>query len=203
MTYYIGNETPIAELLGENNPKYFYGLRRTDDGLLYFIRINQLTDNAEDDIIIINDPGPAAENFEDFEYGVDFFDGRLEEDHSRPYENLHWDQYRWDTKNCFYYINDKGELIARVNREYIYPASFTASITNATMTVTAVESNTGIIKKNMSLEGTGIQHPTTIVAQLTSTETDNSLGKKGTYTVSVSYDGTPPAVTSTSITGTL
>lgn len=203
MTYYIGNETPISELLGEGNPKYFYALRRTDDGDLYFAKINQITDNGDNDVITVNNIGPAGENFEDFEYGVDFFDGRLEEDHSRPYANLQWDQYRWDTKNASYYINDRGELIARINREYRYPAVFTASITNTTMTVTAVNFGSGIIKIGMTLIGAKVQNPTTILAQLTSTEADDSLGKAGTYTVSVNYDGTPPVVTSTTITGTI
>jgi hypothetical protein len=203
MTYYIGNETPISQLIGDGNPKYFYALRRTEDGDLYFAKINQITDNDDNDIITINNSGPAAENFEDFEYGVDFFDGRLEEDHSRPYANLQWDQYRWDTKNSYYYINDKGELVVRINREYRYPAIFTASITGTTMTVTAVNDGSGIIRTSMALDGAKVQTPTTVVTQLTSTETDSSLGGKGTYTVSVNYDGTPPVVTSTTITGTL
>jgi hypothetical protein len=71
------------------------------------------------------------------------------------------------------------------------------------MTVTATDNTSGIIKKGMALTGTGVQLPTTILAQLTSTETSGTLGRKGTYTVSVNYDGTPPAVTSTIITGTL
>jgi hypothetical protein len=60
-------------------------------------------------------------DYPDFEYGVDFFDGRLEEDHSRPYANLQWDQYRWDNKNVYYYINTAGEFIVRVNQSYVYP----------------------------------------------------------------------------------
>jgi hypothetical protein len=203
MTYYIGNETPIAELLGEGNPKFFYGLRRTDDGLLYFGKIDQLADNQEADVITINVAGPNAENFEDFSYGTDYFDGRLQSDHSRPYENLYWDQYRWDTKNCYYYINANGELVARVNKEYIYPATFTASITNTTMTVTAFEDASGIIKKGMTLVGAGIESPTTVVAQLTSTETNGSNGGIGTYTVSVNYDGSPAPVAATTVIGTL
>ena len=118
MTYYIG-QVSIQDLLGANNPRYFYGLRRDEGGMLYFVKSDQLT--SEDDITI-NDPGLAENDFTGFEYGVDFFDGRLEEDHSRPYTNLHWDQYRWDNRNMFYYINDNGEFIVRLNKQYIYPA---------------------------------------------------------------------------------
>lgn len=119
MTYYVGNEYNLNDLLGEGNPRYFYAIRRTDDGLLYFAKIDQLKDLAQ---IIINDPGLSEYDYENFSYGVDFFDGRLSADHSRPYANLHWDQYRWDNKTCYYYINSNGEFVVRINQEYTYPA---------------------------------------------------------------------------------
>lgn len=119
MTYYVGNENNLADLLGNDNPRFFYALRRTEDGLLYFAKIDQIKDSGE---IIINDSGLAQDDFTDFEYGVDFFDGRLEEDHSRPYKNLHWDQIRWDSKNMYYYINENGEFVVRINQPYNYPA---------------------------------------------------------------------------------
>ena len=195
MTYYIGNEVNLDDVLGAGNPRYFYALRRTDSGDLFFSKIDQLQDT---DAITINSPGPNAENFEDFEYGVDYFDGRLPEDHSRPFENLYFDQYRWDGKNCFYYINETtGELVVRINQSYTaYPAGFTAAISGTTMTVSAVEY--GIIRVGMTLSGLGVSAATTILAQLTGT-----TGNTGTYTVSVDYDGTPPAVTSTGILGSV
>jgi hypothetical protein len=118
MTYYIGNENTLSELLGQGQARYFYGLRRDDEGLLFFTKIDQLTDS--DGVVTINVAGSNADNYEEFEYGVDYFDGRLELDHSRPYPNLYFDQYRWDTKNCFYYINGNGELVVRINKTYIY-----------------------------------------------------------------------------------
>lgn len=117
MTYYVGNENNLSDILGQGNPRYFLALRRTDDGLLYFAKIDQLKDT---ETITINVAGPNADNFENFEYGVDYFDGRLAEDHSRPYPNLYYDQYRWDDKNCYYYINDAGELVVRINQSYTY-----------------------------------------------------------------------------------
>lgn len=119
MTYYIGSEA--SELYGVNVPRYFYAIRRTDDGLVYFLRLDQLKDT--DETIIVNDPGLAQNDFEDFEFGVDFFDGRLAEDHSRPYTNLHWDQYRWDARSVYYYINDNGELVAVHNKTHAYDPS--------------------------------------------------------------------------------
>lgn len=116
--YYIGQQNNIDELLGAGQPRFFYALRRTDDGEVYFAKIDQLKDF---DAITVNNPGAASGDFANFEYGVDFFDGRTEEDHSRPYNNLQWDQYRWDNKNIFYYINDNGEFVVRINQGYTYP----------------------------------------------------------------------------------
>lgn len=119
MTYFIGNENSPSDLLGADTPRFFYGLRRDDEGTLKFTRVDQLT---SDDEILVNELGDAEDNFEDFEYGVDFYDGRDITDHSRPYANLNFDQYRWDNKNIFYYINAQGQLVARTNKTYTnYP----------------------------------------------------------------------------------
>ena len=118
MTYYIGQTSALTDVLGEGNPRYFYAIRRDDDGLLFFAKIDQLTDLGS---ITVNNSGLTEGDYTDFEYGVDFFDGRLAEDHSRPYSNLQWDQYRWDSKNVYYYINTAGEFIVRVNQAYVYP----------------------------------------------------------------------------------
>jgi hypothetical protein len=117
MTYYVGGEISLNDILGEGNPRFFYGLRRDESGTLFFSKIDQLRDTAT---ITLNVPGPNAGNFEQFEYGIDFFDGRLATDHSRPYPNLVFDQYRWDGKDCYYYINTNGELVVRVNTAYTY-----------------------------------------------------------------------------------
>ena len=127
MSYYAGNEFNLNDLLGEGNPRYFYGLQRTDpDGTLYFYKTDQLTSTGS---LTINNPGAGSNNFESFEYGVDFFDGRLATDHTRPYPNLVFDQYRWDNKNCFYYIDSQGELVVRINQTYTYSASQIISTT--------------------------------------------------------------------------
>ncbi len=119
MTYYVGNENSLTDLLGAGNPRYFYALRRDELGNLFFAKIDQLKDV---DTIVVNDPGLTENNYEEFNYGTDYFDGRLETDHSRPHTNLHWDQFRWDNKNIFYYINDNGEFVVRVNQQYNYPS---------------------------------------------------------------------------------
>ena len=119
MTHYVGNENNLDAIIGEGNKRYFYALRRTDDGTLYFAKVDQIKDN--DEVIVVNEPGLSQNDFTDFEYGVDFFDGRLPDDHSRPYPNLKWDQIRWDNKNMYYYIDDNGNLVVRINKNYTYP----------------------------------------------------------------------------------
>ena len=117
MTYYVGGEVSQSDLLGSGNPRYFYALRRTDDGTLYFAKIDQLKDSGT---IVVNTPGSAADDFQEFDYGVDYFDGRSAVDHSRPYANLYWDQYRWDNKNIFYYLDPEGNFVVRINQAYTY-----------------------------------------------------------------------------------
>jgi hypothetical protein len=107
---YVGNYD-TSKALGDNK-RFFYALRRTDDGTLYFTRVDQLTSTES---ITINNPGLPPDDFNEFEYSVDFFDGRLETDHSRPYTNLYFDQWRWDNQNIYYYLNANGEFVARVN----------------------------------------------------------------------------------------
>jgi len=107
-----------------DNKRFFYALYRDDVGNLYYWKIDQLTDTAS---YVVNNPGLAQNDFQEFEYGVDFFDGRLATDHSRPYSNLAFDQYRWDTQNINYYISTasgstKGQFVARVNQPYTYSA---------------------------------------------------------------------------------
>ena len=126
MTYYVGNEYSLNDLLGEGNPRYFYGLQRLDDGTLYFYKVDQITSSAS---IPLNVPGSSLNNFENFEYGVDYFDGRNATTHTRPYPNLVFDQYRWDSKNCYYFLDSQGNLVVQINQPYVYSALQTVSAT--------------------------------------------------------------------------
>jgi hypothetical protein len=111
--YYLG--TSPEDRLGDT-PRFFYGLRRGADGSLYCVRSDQAADS---DSIQINEIGEDAENFEDFEIGVDFFEGR-DVNHNKVYDNLRYEQYRWDDRAIFYYVDDNGFLVARVNNGYVY-----------------------------------------------------------------------------------
>lgn len=114
-TYYLG--TSPDEALGDS-PRYWYALRRNEDGELFFLRSDQLKDK---DSIELNTAGVPSENFEDFEPGIDYFEG-VTQDHEISYDNLVWTQYRWDNRNMLYYIGaDEGRLIQRINQGYVYP----------------------------------------------------------------------------------
>jgi hypothetical protein len=113
-TYYLG--TSPDESLGDS-PRYWYALRRNEDGELFLLRSDQLKDK---DSIELNLPGNPVENFEDFEPGVDYFDG-ITSDHEVAYDNLVWTQYRWDNRNMLYYVDNQGRLTQRINQGYTYP----------------------------------------------------------------------------------
>lgn len=114
MSNYIGN-SPDNFYKGFSK-KFFYGLRRTDNGELFLGKIDQTQKNAT---IQINNPGDPASNFSNFEEGQDFYEGR-DINHDIVYENLNYEQLRWDDRNIFYYINEEGELVVKINETHVY-----------------------------------------------------------------------------------
>ena len=113
--YYLGRSP--EETLGDS-PRYWYALRRNQDGELYIVRSDQVLDK---EAYQLNIPGPPEENFEDFEPGVDFFDG-VDAEHEPAYDNMYYPQYRWDNRSIFYYVDAEGLLIQRINQGYSYPS---------------------------------------------------------------------------------
>ena len=96
--------------------RFFYGLRRTDQGELFIGKADQMKTT---DSITINNPGDPAQNYPNFEEGQDFVEGR-DVNHNLVYQNLNYEQFRWDARNISYYIDAEGELVARVNHSYTY-----------------------------------------------------------------------------------
>ena len=118
-SYYLG--TTPAEALGDS-PRYWYALRKNEDGEIFFVRSDQIIDR---DAYELNNPGPPEEDFENFEPGVDFFDG-VDATHEKPKENMFYPQYKWDNRSLFYYIDDEGMLIVRINKGYPYPTGISS-----------------------------------------------------------------------------
>lgn len=113
--YYLG-QTP-QDFLG-GTPRFFYGLRKNSQGSIYLIKVDQIKSNAS---VQLNEVGEFEENYNDFEAGVDFYEG-IDVNHDTVFENLRYQQYRWDDRSIFYYINDDGELVARINDGFTYSA---------------------------------------------------------------------------------
>ena len=110
---YVGSE-PLQRQTGE---RYFYALRRDDDGQLFIAKVDIASPT---DSVAINKPGGTVDNFPDFQDGADFFEGR-NPNHTLVYENLKFEQMRWDDKNIYYFVNEEGEFVLRINTPYTYP----------------------------------------------------------------------------------
>jgi len=111
--YVLGND-PYTRL--GDTPRFFYGLRKNENGSLFLQRNDQLKSN---DSIELNRIGEEEDNYTDFEVGVDFFEG-IDVNHNTAFGNLKYQQYRWDDRAIFYYIDADGQLVARVNNGYTY-----------------------------------------------------------------------------------
>jgi len=117
MSYYIG--TSPQDVLDGFIKRYMYGLRRNEDGELFLIRIDQLSGN--DATATINDLGVAAENFLDFEEGIDYLEG-IDESHDKVNGNLRYPQLRWDGRSLQYFIDPQdGQFIQRISQAYTVP----------------------------------------------------------------------------------
>ena len=102
MSNTVGQDT-VVYLENGIKSRYFYGLRRTDEGTLYIGKVDQLQAN---DPVTINVPGAIVDNYEGFDQGEDFYEGR---------DLNHAKQFRWDDVNLNYYINSEGEFVVRLN----------------------------------------------------------------------------------------
>jgi hypothetical protein len=112
--YYLG--TTPTESLGDS-PRYWYALRRNDDGELFLVRSDQIIDR---DAYELNIPGPPEEDFDNFVAGVDYFEG-INVEHELVDENMRYPQYKWDGRSLFYYVDNEGMFVIRINKGYEYP----------------------------------------------------------------------------------
>ena len=114
MSYYIG--TSPTDVIGSFIKRYFYGMRRNDDGELFLIVADQLAGNQ--DSVTINELGIAEDNFLD---GIDA-------NHNIVYKNLRYQQIRWDDRSLVYYVEpNTGQFVQRVTETYVYPDGISAT----------------------------------------------------------------------------
>jgi len=114
MSNYVGRNA--QEIFDDISYRYFYSLRRTDKGELFLNKIDQTKKN---DPLIINDIGTSEQDFKNFVYGEDYFEGRAI-DHTIRHENLRYEQYIWDNKNISYFLDNEGNFSVRVNESFDY-----------------------------------------------------------------------------------
>ncbi len=113
-----------ANYLGQNpdqmvaaiQNRFLYGLRRTEQGELFLGKLDQMDANSS---LQVNKPGDNTNDYDNFEEGSDLYEGR-DVNHVLVYSNLNYEQYRWQDKNIWYYVNSDGELVASVNKKIIY-----------------------------------------------------------------------------------
>lgn len=117
--YYLG--TTPAESLGDS-PRFWYGLRRNEDGELFLVRSDQLSDL---EAYQLNIPGPPEQDFEDFEVDIDYFEG-IDVEHELINDNMYYPQYKWDNRSLFYYVDSEGMFTIRINRSYSYPSGISS-----------------------------------------------------------------------------
>lgn len=118
MSYYIG--TTPNDVSSGFIKRYFYGLRRNEDGELFLQVLDQLRGGGEN-VVIVNDLGVASENYPDFEEGIDFLDG-IDVEHEQLYPNLRYQQFKWENRSLLYYIeDDTGFFVQRISEAYDYP----------------------------------------------------------------------------------
>jgi hypothetical protein len=111
--YYLGQNP--EQLLG-SSPRFFYGLRKNQNGSLFLNRVDLLKDLGA---VEVNSPGNPEDNYNDFEAGVDFYEG-LDVNHNPVFENLVYPQYRWDDRSLFYYVDEDGQLVVKINSGNTY-----------------------------------------------------------------------------------
>ena len=113
-TNYTG-QTP-GEIVQSFGKRYLYGIKRTDQGELWLGKLDQM---QPDSSLAINMPGDPEDNFDNLEEGQNFFEGR-DNTHKKVFENLNYEQFKWDDRNISYYVDAEGELVARINQSFAY-----------------------------------------------------------------------------------
>ena len=106
MAYYIG--TTPQDVLDGFIKRYFYGLRRNNDGELFFVQIDQLR-GGDENIVVVNN------------LGISYLDG-IDADHDLVYPNVRYPQFKWENRSLLYYIEPStGFLVQRISEAYSYP----------------------------------------------------------------------------------
>lgn len=114
MSNYIGINSD--QIYGSIDNRYFYAIRRTDEGELFLSKIDQ---TKKGDSVTLIQGNATTNSFQNFDQGQDFFEGR-DVFHEIVYEDLKYEQFKWDNKSLFYYIDDDGYFTIKINQNHVY-----------------------------------------------------------------------------------
>lgn len=100
--------------------KYFYKLTRNNNSELIFTRIDLEEDfNVEE--VIVDPELRTTESQHEFEgFDTDYVVVNIDADHMIIDESLGRAQYKVRTDDLYYFVNEQGQLIVRVNQAYSY-----------------------------------------------------------------------------------
>jgi hypothetical protein len=104
------------QILNGLHSRYFYALRRTEEGELFLSKVDQL---KKGDSVEINKPGDPSGNFPFFQEGQNFYEGR-DVYHNLIYANLNYEQWEWEGRNLLYYVNDDGDLVVKIDEHHSF-----------------------------------------------------------------------------------
>ena len=114
--FYLG-QTPEQFL--NQTARYFYGMTRTKDG---FLKVTKINLDSDTDQVSLEDLTSLSSNgyFDNFEEGVDFFEGVDGTTKMPNYSGLNYEQYKWSPDDLYYYVDANGVLSVRVDVPYNY-----------------------------------------------------------------------------------
>lgn len=96
--------------------RYFYALRRDNEGNLYYSRVD--LKDSQDSVVLF--PNVAPEDLETFTVpGKDYFDNRDPATHDLTYstQDVKYEQWRYDSRLNTYYIDDNGYFTLAANTD--------------------------------------------------------------------------------------
>lgn len=114
MSNYIGT-SPVAR----ENKKFFYKITRNSDQELILTKIDL---NSSNETVVVNDPALEIDNVKHIfqGFGTDYVVINTDESHQVIDPPLGISQYKVRNDNINYFVDDEGNLIARINAKYTY-----------------------------------------------------------------------------------
>jgi hypothetical protein len=132
--YYLG-QTP-EEFMNQTS-RYFYGIARNADGFLTVTKVNLDTSTEAISLEDPNSVGTLDQTYDQFEEGVDFFEGVDATTRMPNYQGLKFEQYKWSADDLYYYVDGQGNLVVRVDFPYNYSEGATSYVLPETILVGA------------------------------------------------------------------